>query len=88
MPGSILSAFLDAMKKERERGETLLHCSGCALNLMVQCLIYEWKGTRLDLQREDEQVPVWEEGHKGHCMMMMMKWKKKKKKKREEPPAC
>lgn len=86
MPGSILSAFLDAMKKERERERgSLLHCSGCALNLMVQCLIYEWKGTRLDLQREDEQVPVWEEGHKGHCMMMMI-WKKRRRKR--EGPAC
>ncbi|RDX87500.1 hypothetical protein CR513_31026, partial [Mucuna pruriens] len=40
--------------------------------------IYKWEG---------EEVPVWEKGHKGHCMVKEKK-KKKMKKKREAEAAC
>lgn len=72
---------------KRWGGETLRATLYCP----CPCLICEWRETRLDLQREGEQVPVWEKGHKGHCMVWKTKKvQKKKKNKKEErkPPPC
>jgi len=60
MPGSILSAFLDAMEERRERLRLRQREreERATLYWWCGCLIYERRETRWDLQRRGSQVPV------------------------------
>lgn len=57
LPGSILSAFFDAMRGlNREK----LHCTAT---------ICKCPKTTFDLQRRSEKLPVGDQGQLGHCIM-------------------